>query len=159
MVAVSQNWNPIHDLLNLQDRMNRLFEDATKRHAGGDHVEDSQEPVRHEQDIERTEWSPAADVFERENEYVIALDLPGIDRQSLDISLDKDRLVIRGNRKTEGESRRRAERPHGRFFRKFKLPSTVDEASISAEYKDGELRVTLPKRTEQQTRRVEIKVS
>jgi HSP20 family protein len=85
--------------------------------------------------------------------------LPAIDRSSLDISVDHDRLVIRGARKGETENRRRSERPHGRFFRKFTLPSEVNQSAISADYKDGELRITLPRRRPEQSRKVEIKIS
>jgi HSP20 family protein len=150
---MSQHWNPLRDLVVLQERMNRLFEDATERHSreGTETGEES--------DMERADWAPSADVYERETEYVVVLDLPGIDRSSLDISIDKDRLFIRGKRDVDSENRRRAERPHGRFSRKFTLPSHVDQASISAEYKDGELRVTLPRRKQQESKRIEIKVS
>jgi HSP20 family protein len=151
---MAQNWNPINDLLFLQERMNRLFEDATQRRSGTE-----EDDIRRDQEIERADWVPAADVTEREGDYVISLDLPGIDRQSLDISVEKDRLLIRGTRTLDGENRRRSERPQGRFFRKFGLPGQVDQSSISADYQDGVLRITIPKRPEPQAKRVEIKVS
>jgi HSP20 family protein len=150
---MAQPWNPISDLLQLQDRMNRLFEDATQRKA---HETDTRGD---DQEIERPEWVPAADVYEREGYFEIVLDLPAIDRQALDISVEKDRLLIRGNREIEANERRKAERPRGRFLRKFGLPSNVDQSAISAEYRDGELRIKIPKRPGQQGKRVEIKVS
>jgi HSP20 family protein len=150
---MANNWNPIRDLVLLQERMNRLFEDATHRHTGDTGSTDD------EQDIERAEWTPQADVFEKDEAFVIALDLPAIDRSSLDISVDHDRLVVRGARKAETENRRRSERPHGRFFRKFTLPSDVNQSAIAADYKDGELRITLPRRRPEQSRKVEIKIS
>jgi len=133
--------------------MNRLFEDATQRR--GAHASDEGE---REQEIEGTDWSPAADVYETENAYVVALDLPGIERGTLDISLDQDRLSIRGSRSIEEGNERRAERPRGRFIRRFGLPATIDQQGITADYKDGVLRVTLPKRQAKQAQRVEIKV-
>ena len=77
------------DLFTLQDRMNRLFEEAADRRPRA--RED-------EAEIERADWIPAADVYEDESEYLLALDLPGIRREALDVSLDEGRLVIRGER-------------------------------------------------------------
>jgi HSP20 family protein len=148
---MAKHWDPIRDLVTLQERMNRLFEDASERRNVTDDPEN---------DIERADWTPAADVYNRETEYVIAVDLPGIDRESLDISLDENRLWIRGNRVIEHEAQQRIERPHGTFLRRFgPLPSTVDQDEVKAVYKDGVLHVTLPKRAEKKARRVEIKVA
>ena len=145
---MAQGWHPLHDLVFLQDRMNRLFEDATQRQSRAG-----------EGELERADWIPAADVYESEKEFTIALDLPGIDRAALEISLDNDRLMIRGVRPVEQEdSGHRTERPRGRFLRRFGVPTNVDQKAIGAEYKDGVLRVSLPKRKEREARRVEIKV-
>ena len=137
--------------MSLQDRMNRLFQDATERGA--------QRDEGGEQEIERADWLPAADIYETETEYTIAVDLPGIARDALEINLDDDKLVLRGERAVETEGQHRVERPHGRFIRKFGVPASVDQKAIAADYKDGVLRVTLPKRKEPKSRRVEIKVS
>jgi HSP20 family protein len=146
---MTKHWDPIRDLVTLQERMNRLFEDATERRGR----------VDEENDIERSDWTPAADVYNGETEYVIAVDLPGIDRESLDISIDDNRLWIRGTRAIEQDAQQRTERPQGNFLRKFgPLPPTIDQQAIKADYKDGVLRLTLPKRAEQKSRRVEIKV-
>ena len=149
--VMAQHWDPIRDLVTLQERMNRLFEDATERRGRADDEGN---------DIERADWTPVADIYNRETEYVIMVDLPGIDREALDISLDDNRLWLRGTRSVEVEAQQRVERPHGSFLRKFgPLPPTVDQQNIKADYKDGVLRITLPKRAEQKARRVEIKVS
>ena len=145
-------WDPVRDLLTLQERMNRLFEEATDRgpRAG--------EP---EGEMERTDWVPAADVYEDEGGYVVELDLPGIRREGLDVSLDEGRLTIRGERAAPPEkvSVRRAERPAGRFVRSFSLPEGVERKGITADYKDGVLRLRLPRRAErQQARRVKIEI-
>ena len=103
-----------------------------------------------------------SDVYERETEYVIVLDLPGVAREALDVGLDENRLTVRGERaQAETDAHvRRAERPAGRFVRSFTLPETVERGQISADYKDGVLRLRLPKRRErEQPRRVEIKVA
>ena len=147
-------WDPVRDLVSLQQRMNRLFEETAERRSRVDEEDESE--------IERAEWYPAADVYEKEKEFVIALDLPGVQKQALDVSLDDDRLTVRGERAAppEDDSQvRRAERPHGRFVRSFTLPSTVDREGIAADYKDGVLRLRLPKRQEPRARRLEIEVS
>ncbi len=146
-------WGPMRDLVTLQERMNRLFEDAAHRHARTDEADEGE--------IEHADWFPAADVYETEGEFAIALDLPGINREALDVGLDDKHLTIRGERATGVEAEahlRRTERPTGRFLRKFTLPEVVDREQITADYKDGVLTLHLPKRREQPPRRVEIKV-
>jgi HSP20 family protein len=130
--------------------MNRLFEEAVERRA---QTGDS------EGEIERADWVPAADVFEKDDEYTLALDLPGIERETLDVSLDESRLTIRGERaQREDASARRTERPHGRFARSFTLPDAVDRRGITADYKDGVLLLHLPKRREPEEKRVKIEI-
>jgi HSP20 family protein len=145
-------FDPVRDLFTLQERMNRLFEEAAERRGRAGE--------EHDDEMERADWLPAADVYEFEGEYVVALDLPGIERGSLDVSTDDDRLLIRGERLPVGETKtpRRAERPFGRFIRKFTLPPVVDRGAITAEYKDGVLMLHLPKRAEQKAKRVKIEV-
>ena len=146
---MSQHWNPLQDLLVLQDRMNRLFEDATQRRARDESESDA---------FEHSDWTPAADVYEAGGSYVIAIDAPGISRDALEIELDDNRLVVKGTREIEEFQQHRAERPRGRFVRTFTVPGSVDQAKIAAEYKEGVLQITLPKRKEPKAQRVEIKV-
>ena len=143
-------WNPLHDLVSLQDRMNRLFEDASQRRAGEGNPSD---------EVEAADWYPAADVYENDGEYTVAVDLPGIDRATLDISVDDDRLTIKGNRVARETARHRAECPSGKFLKTFSVPAAVDQNDIRADYKDGVLQVHLPKRPERKSQRVKIKVS
>lgn len=143
-------WNPLHDLVSLQDRMNRLFEDASQRRAGEAGPTD---------EVEAADWYPAADVYENDSDYTVAVDLPGVDRATLDISVDDDRLTIKGNRVAPDTTRHRAECPSGKFFKTFSVPASVDQNDIRADYKDGVLRVRLPKLPERKAQRVEIKVS
>jgi HSP20 family protein len=131
--------------------MNRLFEDATQRRV--------QEDADRSDEVERADWYPAADITESESQFVIAVDLPGIDRSALDISVDENRLALKGSRTIESSAEHRAERPRGRFIRTFGIPGSVDQTKIGAEYKDGVLNVILPKRMERKAKRVEIKVS
>ncbi len=148
---MSQQWNPLQDLMMLQDRMNKLFEDATQRQARCDSETSD--------DFERADWTPASDIYETETGYLIAIDLPGVDRESLEIDVDDNRLVVKGNRVVEEPTKHRTERPAGKFLRTFTVPGSVDQTQIGAEYKDGVLQVRLPKRKEQKSQRVEIQIS
>ena len=143
-------WNPLGDLMSLQDRMNRLFQDATERCATG--AESSDE-------VESADWYPAADVYESNGEFIVAVDLPGIDRSTLDISIDDKRLTVKGKRPESDSAQHRRECPKGRFLRTFSVPGSIDQTDIKADYKDGVLRVRLPKRPEPKAQRIEIKVS
>lgn len=135
----------------LQDRMNRLFEDATERRTRVD--------AETNDEVETADWYPSADVYDREGEYLIAVDLPGINRSALEITIDDNRLTIKGTRAVAETSPARTERPTGRFLRSFTVPGSVNQKSIHAAYKDGVLEVRLPKREEQVAKRIEIKVS
>jgi HSP20 family protein len=145
---MAQQWNPLQDLMLLQDRMNRLFEDATQRRA---HTDAGDE-------FERADWTPPADIYETDSGYLIAIDLPGIDREALELDVDDNRLAVKGTRVVE-EPRHRSERPGGRFVRTFSIPGSVDQGKIGAEYKDGVLKIRLPKRPEQKAQKIDIKIS
>jgi len=149
---MSQQWNPLQDLMVLQDRMNRLFEDATQRRA--------QAEANAGAEFERADWTPAADIYETETSYSIAIDLPGINRDALEIDVDDDsRLLIRGTRAIQESRQHRSERPRGKFLRTFSVPASVEQSEIGAEYKDGVLQIRLPKRGEQKSKKIDIKVS
>ena len=145
---MSQQWNPLQDLMVLQDRMNRLFEDATQRRQNDNGDQ-----------FERADWTPASDIYETESGYLIAMDLPGIDRDALEIDIDDSRLSVKGTRAITETKHHRTERPHGRFVRSFSVPASVDQAKIGAEYKDGVLKIRLPKRSEQKPKKIDIKIS
>lgn len=145
---MSQQWNPLQDLMVLQDRMNRLFEDATQRRS-----QDTGD------EFERADWTPAADIYETESGYIIAMDLPGIDRNALELDVDDSRLIVKGTRAISESKQHRSERPRGKFLRTFSVPGSVDQAKIGAEYKDGVLHIRLPRRSEQKSKKIDIKIS
>ena len=147
---MAQQWNPLQDLVVLQDRMNRLFEDATQRRSQADTAGD---------EFERADWTPAADIYETESGFVLALDLPGIDREALEIDAEDNRLIVKGTRMIDESKQHRTERPRGKFLRTFSVPASVDQSKIGAEYKDGVLQIRLPKRTEQKPKKIDIKIS
>jgi HSP20 family protein len=146
---MSQQWNPLQDLMVLQDRMNRLFEDATSRRTQS----------ASDDEFERADWTPAADIYETETGFLVALDLPGINRDALEIDIDDNRLMVKGVRLVDETKTRRTERPRGKFLRAFAVPASVDQARIGAEYKDGVLQIRLPKRAEQKAQKIEVKIS
>ena len=148
---MSQQWNPLQDLVLLQDRMNRLFQDATQRRTQAD--------AGAGDEFERADWTPASDIYETESGYLIAIDLPGIDRNALEIDIDDNRLVVKGVREVNESRQHRSERPRGKFLRTYSVPGSIDQAKIAAEYKDGVLQISLPKRTEQKSKKIDIKVS
>lgn len=143
------SWNPLQDLMLLQERMNRLFEDATQRRSSGEGTEN---------EIERAEWRPKADVYETDEAFIISADLPGVDRSTMEITVDENRLILRGKREISEPANSRSERPHGTYLRTFTVPSSVDQNSIRADYRDGVLEIHLPRRKSEK-KRVEIKVS
>lgn len=147
---MSQQWNPLQDLMVLQDRMNRLFEDATQRRTQAEPAGD---------EFERADWTPAADIYETESAYLIAMDLPGINREELEIDIDDNRLIVKGTRVINESKQHRTERPRGKFLRTFSVPGSVDQGKIGAEYKDGVLQIRLPKRSEQKAKKIDIKIS
>ena len=147
---MSQQWNPLQDLMVLQDRMNRLFEDATQRR--------NQTDGSAGDEFERADWTPASDIYETDSGYLIALDLPGIDREALEIDINDNRLMVKGTRAIAESRQHRTERPRGKFLRTYSVPPSVDQGKIAGEYKDGVLQISLPKRTEQKPKKIDIKI-
>lgn len=141
-------WEPFRGSSSLQEQFNRLFEN---RFAGG----------TDEQTL--TAWAPAVDVFETENELVIKADLPEVSEKELDVRVENNMLTIRGDRKFEQkvkeENYLRMERAYGSFSRSFSLPNTVNTEAIHADYKEGVLTVTLPKRAESKPKQVKINIT
>ena len=147
-------WEPFRDLLSLQDRMNRLFDESYRstQRSGSD-----------DEWALGGSWAPAVDIFEQGNDIVLKAELPGVDPKDVDIRLENNVLSLRGQRKLETEVKResyhRVERSYGAFSRSFTLPTVVDQGSIKAEFKDGLLRLTLPKREEAKPKQIQISVA
>jgi len=108
-------------------------------------------------------WAPAVDIYEQEGYIVLKAELPGIDPKDVDIRLENNVLTLRGERKVDTDVQRdnyhRVERAYGSFTRSFTLPSVVDQEHIKADYKDGVLKVTLPKREEAKPKQINISVT
>ena len=106
-------------------------------------------------------WSPAFDVTESENAYVVTAELPGIDVKDLEVTLSDGILSVKGEKKQEkeekGENHHRIERVYGTFHRSFRIPGRVESDKVDANYKDGILTLTLPKEEESKPTKIEVK--
>ena len=108
------------------------------------------------------QWLPEMDVFEKDGNVVVRVDLPGMKREDIDVSLEDEMLVIRGHREQEKEvkeeSYHRAERSAGSFYRALSLPEGIDPDAITATYKDGVLAVTVPQPPARQANKLKVEV-
>ncbi len=115
-----------------------------------------------EENIQFTGWTPACDIFETEKELVLKMELPEVKKEDVHVMVENNVLMLRGERKLEEQVERenyhRIERSYGEFARRFTLPTFVDPAKILADFKDGVLTVTLPKKEEALPKPIEVKV-
>ena len=136
-------WDPFRELNTLNERLGNVFR------------KDWDAP------FSTTAWNPSVDIFENDNEVVIKAELPGLNAKDIDVKLENNVLTLKGERRFEKEAKEenyhRIEREYGGFSRVFSLPVTVNAENVHAEYKDGVLRVVLPKKEE--TRRKPITVA
>lgn len=109
-----------------------------------------------------TVWTPAVDVAEHEDTYVVNVELPGISKGDVKITMQGNILTIEGEKKAEKEEKEknyhRVERSYGSFRRSFRLSSTVNSDKVDAQYKDGILTISLPKAEEARRKQIEVEV-
>lgn len=150
-------WNPSRelaafptDILNMQREVNKMFNSFFR----GDTQDDGS--------LIPSVWTPAVDVAEHENQYIVKVELPGVTKDDVKITMQQNVLTIRGEKKQETETKdsnfHRVERSYGSFQRSFSLPTHVKNEKIEASYKDGILTVTLPKAEEAKPKQIEVKV-
>ncbi|HKY31837.1 MAG TPA: Hsp20/alpha crystallin family protein [Candidatus Polarisedimenticolia bacterium] len=143
-------WDPFRDLVSLQERMNRLFEDSLSRSKTTD------------QEMAMGAWTPPVDIFETPEEVVLKADLPGVDQRDIDVRIENSTLVLRGERKflkeAKEEDYHRIERSYGVFSRSFQLPGTIDQGKITAVHKEGVLEVHLPKREDTRPKQIKVDI-
>jgi HSP20 family protein len=141
-------FEPFRGFTTLQDQVNRLFNESFRTSG---------------EESALTAWAPAVDIYETPNELVVKADLPDVSEKDIDIRVENNLLTIRGERKVEKsvseENFLRVERTYGSFSRSFSLPNTVNSEAIGADYKNGVLTVTLPKREESKPRQVKVNVT
>ena len=138
-------WDPFQDLLAIQDEMNQVFGRARQGQgqAGG------------------RVWAPALDIFERKDAYVVTVEVPGVNADDLDITLEDGLLTIQGERQFTSESSEqqyhRVERRYGSFRRSITLPSQVQADAIEASFENGVLEVVVPKAEEAKPKKITVR--
>jgi len=139
-------WNPVLDFARLQEEVTRLLDGTLG--------------VRH---TEASGWTPAVDVFEDTEGITFKFDLPEVDPKDVEVRLEDGTLTVRGERKLEREDKKdsyqRVERAYGVFTRSFSLPPTFDAEKVTAESKNGVLRIFVPKRAEAKPKSISVKVN
>ena len=141
------HWNPLRELSAFDTPLNRVFRQVV--------LPGTDEAPR------ESSWLPAVDVYETDDHaLVVSAELPGVDRKDVTVSLENDVLTIAGDRKIDTEIDRerwyRSERTFGTFRRSFTVPRTVDPGAVTAEHKDGTLRVRLPLKEEAKPQRITV---
>jgi HSP20 family protein len=147
MRAILTQFQPFRGVNTLQDQINRLFNEMSDCSSG---------------EAKLTAWAPAVDIFESEQNLVVKADLPDIKPEELDIRVENNILTIRGERKFEKKVNEsdclRVERSYGAFRRSFSLASTVNTEAIQAEYENGVLTLSIPKREEAKPKQIKVRV-
>ena len=146
-MSTIQRWNPARDFTRLQDEVSRLLEGN----------------LGFNRATESYGWTPAVDVFEDTEGVTFKFDLPEVEGKDVDVRLEDGVLTVRGERKLEREDRRegyhRIERAYGMFARSFTLPATLNGEKVTAEHKNGVLRIFVPKRAEAKPKSINVKVN
>ena len=145
-------WSPLKELEDMEKRLSTIFgrspmaTDGEKKEA-----------------ISVTEWSPLVDISEDDKEYIVKAEIPEMKKEEIKINVHDDVLTVSGERKYEKEEKgkkyHRVERAYGSFMRSFVLPENADGSKISAEYKDGVLKVHLPKSEQAKKKAIEVKIA
>ena len=147
-MTIVNRWEPFRGT-NLPYQLSRVFANLLDR-------TDSQES-------NLTTWAPAVDIYETEHELVVKTDLPDVDPKNLDIRVENNLLTIRGERKFESQVNEnnylRIERAYGSFARSFALANTVNAEAIKADYQNGVLTLTIPKREEAKPKQIKVNVA
>jgi HSP20 family protein len=137
-------YEPVSLFTQLNGEINRLFQNSRMQTAA----------------VPEHDWIPAVDIHEEAERYVLVADIPGVNRQDMEITLKEGVLTVKGERQAQGEKRREdyrhRERVHGSFMRQFTLPDTVDSDNISATVRDGVLEVTIPKQAQPEPRKITV---
>jgi HSP20 family protein len=148
-----QRWDPVRDLREIRRRMNRMFDDVASRDPGSGGAET----------VASSGWKPPLDVFEDDDRFVLRVDLPGLTTSEVEIEVEDETLVLRGDRRQDpavpSESYLRSERPHGRFVLQLALPPSIDRQKVAASQSAGVLEIVLPKRRQDVPSRIKVQVT
>jgi HSP20 family protein len=140
--------NPWGNMFTLQNRMNHFFDDASYPVFKGD------------EELAMCNWNPVVDIYDNDNNIVIKAELPGIDKKDIVIDVKDRVLTLKGERSLDNEVKEenfyRRERAFGKFERAFTLPTDVDSGEIKADFKDGVLKIDIPKPEKQKPKQITI---
>jgi HSP20 family protein len=143
-------WDPFRELEDMSYRLNRMFSRPVQPQANG------------KETMIVADWVPSVDVSETDGEYQIKAEIPDVKKEDVKVTLEDGVLTIQGERKQEKEDKgkkyHRVERTHGSFVRSFTLPDLVDEEKVKAEFKDGILKLQLPKSEKARPKAIEVRV-
>ncbi|MBN1493433.1 MAG: Hsp20/alpha crystallin family protein [Candidatus Omnitrophica bacterium] len=152
LIRRKDNYNPFYELDRLHNELNSLFDWTF---GGGGYPE-------RQLGLLETGWAPAVDVYDSKDNILVKADVPGLKKEDIDVTIQDNTLIIRGEKKEEHEERDkdyvRTERFHGAFHRTITLPGDVDAAKAKAEYKNGTLELTLPKKEEAKPKQISVDV-
>ncbi len=144
--------DPFRDIRTLHSHFDRLFNNAFVHQSSVDNDE-----PRH------TNWLPTVDIHEGDNQITLRAELPGLSEEDIELTIDKNRLTIKGEKRLETENAngnyQRIESSYGSFHRSFPLPDSIDQGKIVARFDNGVLNVTLPTTEEAQPKRIELKIN
>jgi HSP20 family protein len=145
-------WSPLKELEEMEKRLSSYFGHAPAMRGG-----------EKEEAITVAEWSPLVDITEDDKEYLVKAEIPEMKKEDIKLNVHDDVLTITGERKYEKEEKgkkyHRVERSYGSFVRSFTLPEDADGSKVNAEYKDGVLKVHLPKSEKAKPKAVEVKIA
>lgn len=140
-------FNPRADMLGMNNRLHRMFDDFFPA-------------MRTLGETENGNWNPSVDIFEEENNIVIKAEIPGVDKENISIDVNDGILTLKGEKSLETEEKEekyyRREMSYGKFERSFRLPGDVNTENINADYKDGVLKVAIPKPEEPKTKKITV---
>jgi HSP20 family protein len=138
--------DPFRELMDLQRNINQLFDSSVGRSSN--------------EGVALSTWTPSVDIYEDEGSFLIKLELPEVNREDVKVNLHENTLSISGERRIENEDKRdgyhRVERSYGQFYRSFTLPPNVNAEAINAQFKDGMLRLSIPKKEEAKPKQIEV---
>lgn len=147
-------WKTGQDLLNFEREFKRFFDGLAPLT-----TKSTEELANYENSV----WSPLTDIVEENNQYVLHVDLPGMEKKDIKINFSNGTLSISGERQMESESKdknyHRIERMYGKFYRSFDLPPTIKQEEIKADFKNGQLVITIPKAEEVKPKEIPISVN
>jgi len=141
-------WTPAREMMTLQDRINRFFDDSFSR------------PGYSDDSVTLSTWHPMVDIYDDSDKIVIKAELPGIDKKDIAIDLKDRVLTLKGERSADNEEKEdryyRRERTYGKFERSFTLPTGLNPDKIKADYQDGVLKIEVPKPQEEKPKQITI---